>query len=217
MPNQPSTFDAICATIADAAKTVKGRDPAITGYRFLYSARETFTKNNGLMLAGLNPGNEADLSDRNYASDGRNAYRTEAWTGKRFQPEMVRFMTELFGELDVTQQDLEKCFDQTLTSNWIPFRAGRFSKLCPETQAELRRFATQLWTWALPETGVRAIICCGQECYDGFAAVRRSDDRFSDLTLAQITHASSASWDLESNLRRAIGILENAAFTLSVH
>jgi|GEM_PF-5328781 len=190
-------------------------DPNISGYRFLYSSKESFSVNCGLMLAGINPGHEDDMSDRGFTADGRNAYRTEAWKGPKFQPQMVHFMRALFRDLRVPDVEFEKYFDSTLTSNLTPFRSRRFKNLSPESQQRAITFGVTLWSTVLPDLGIRAIICCGDDCYNGFKEVRRRVPDLNDLTLVQITHASSAHWNLDNNLRHAKGVLDNAKFLLS--
>jgi hypothetical protein len=210
---QKLSLDDLCSNIAAALPALKQLDERITGYRFLYSGRATFECNNGLMIAGINPGNESDSSDRFFTTDGRNAYLTETWRGPRFQPEMLAFMYGLFSELGTSEPDIPRAFDETLMSNLIPFRSARFGPLSADVKRHLRGFAKDLWAAALPQTNVRAIICCGEETYDGFASVRASSDALRGLTLVRITHAASKHWDLTSNLGHAVRVLRNASFS----
>lgn len=213
MQSRP-TFDELCSTIDGAAPGFKQLDSKITGYRFLYSGRSTFERNNGLMIAGLNPGNEADMSDRFFTNDGRNAYLTETWRGPNFQPQMLAFMYGLFSEFGTPEPDIERAYDETLVSNWIPFRSARFNTLPEKVKHDLGTFASKLWTAALPQAKVRAIVCCGEEAYRGFASVRATSEELGRLTLVRITHASSAHWNLASNLAHAVRVLREAGFLL---
>ena len=207
-------FDAVCERIALGAAQIRRIDDNITGWRFLYTARETLTENNGLMVAGINPGGEADMSDRGFSADGKNAYRTEKWDGPKYQREMVEFLNEVYKFLGVSENGLESAFDRTLATNFVPFRSAQFSTLSPETQALARHFARALWTDVLPLTNVRAILCCGQETYDGFKEVRSRCDTGRDLQLVPMVHASSQAWNRKQSVQWATAALSRTGFTL---
>src|ERR1700676_30061 len=113
--------------IQEETARLKHVNPAVLGCRFLYSPEETLTTNNGLLLAGMNPGIEANMSDRPYPADGRNAYLTEDWGLSPFRPRMVSFMTGLFEKFGL--EDVETAFNQPLTSTFLPFRTARFADL----------------------------------------------------------------------------------------
>ena len=137
----------------------------------------------------MNPGREIDMRDRPYPEDDRNAYLTEDWGTSPFRPRMVAFMTGLFREFGL--EDTELAFNQTLTSNFLPFRTARFADLRDERK-HAREYGAWLWSEILPLVSVRAIICCGEPSWNGFWKVCYR--LRLEIPVIQLTHASSGSW-----------------------
>jgi hypothetical protein len=131
---------------------------------------------NGLMFLGLNPGGE----DRDGAPDSLcqaiekgNAYYTELWRKLEGKHPLQIQVQELFKSLMKSPLwkvgSFEQLLDETLTSNFCPFRSRSWAKMARKEEAI--RFSTELWAEVLPEIKPRVIICMGRVAYSQLGKV----------------------------------------------
>jgi hypothetical protein len=148
---------------------LKGLSHGVTGCRFLYSPRSTFTDNNKLLIAGMNPGREADMDDRAYPRQDCNAYLWEEWTRPNgYQKRVCDFVRRL--ALAVGESDWQQFFNNTVTSNFLPFRSESDAALGRARQ-RAKEFAHNLWLQLIPQLGIRTVVCFGGPARKGFAPV----------------------------------------------
>src|ERR1035437_1838953 len=122
---------------------LKKLSPGVLGCRFLYSPRSTFTTNNGLLIAGMNPGREADMDDRAYPRKDCNAYLWEEWTRSGGYQDRVRNFVERLARA-LGQSDWQEFFNNTVTSNFLPFRSESYPALGSALRPA-KAFAHELW------------------------------------------------------------------------
>jgi hypothetical protein len=156
--------DELWRRIAAETQMLRGMTTEILGYRFLYSPRKTLTENNGLLVAGMNPGVEPDISDRAFGPD-TTKFTAETWPEPMYHPEEMRYLRWLFGEF----RSGDEAFDGTLMSNYLPFRMRDYKNIDADAMARAREFADKLWTDILAVSHVRAIIAFGLPTQDAFA------------------------------------------------
>jgi hypothetical protein len=196
--------ETLWAEISAEAKRLGALDDGIRGCRFLYSARSTFTKNTGILIAGINPGGQVDMRDRPYPEDGINSYLSEDWGRSPYQGRMVRFMRNLYGHYGIADPD--EAINSTLTSNFSPFRSPQWNAISSDVRRQARTFSTNLWKRILPLSGVRVVISGGDVATDGFSKV--CYDLGMPLPIG-IPHASR--FDIDSHLARVITGLDALA------
>jgi hypothetical protein len=117
----------------------------------------------------MNPGKEADMSDRPYPRKNCNAYLWEAWTGTGDYQNRVRDFVERLARVR-GYTDWQGFFNNTLTSNFLPFRSESDGALGPARQPA-KVFAHALWLRLIPQLGIRAIVCFGSPAKAGFERV----------------------------------------------
>ena len=179
--------------------------PDVLGARFLYSPQSTLEQNNGLLVVGMNPGREEDMTDRPYPPDGKNAFLTERWTGSSYQSTVVEFLEFIAFELDLGVG--EEPFQNTLMSNYLPFRTRSYDALSAGVRARAERFADALWRRILRAANIRAIVAMGAPASAAFR-------RLAAVPVVSLTHPSRP-WLREELYRRvepAIATLRSAGF-----
>lgn len=127
------------------------------GWRFLYGPRNTLTNHNGLSIFGLNPaGNKYSVTE----SVGKgNAYRIETWSSARkLQQQIILLFVNISNNLK-EKLDWKELLDQTLTSNFIPFRSPNIKKL-PD-KINCIDFSENLWKRTFHNSSLKVIICIG--------------------------------------------------------
>lgn len=164
-----STIDEIWTEITSKCTELKSTSKGILGCRFLYSPCITFTTNNGLLIAGMNPGKEADMDDRAYPKKQRNAYLWETWAGNGdYQKRVCNFAQRLAGELSI--RDWHAFFNNTLTSNFLPFRSASDAEL-GSARRPAKAFARHMWSKLLVQLQIRTIVAFGGPAERGFNGV----------------------------------------------
>lgn len=167
---------------------LKGLSRGVLGCRFLYSPQSTFTKNNGLLIAGMNPGKEADMDDRAYPRKDCNAYLWETWTGGgAYQRRVCNFVERLARALG--QSDWQGFFNNTVTSNFLPFRSESYEAL-GSARRPAKEFAHDLWLQLIPQLGVRMVVCFGTPAKKGFARVLAQLDIANQPELLPLQHSA---------------------------
>jgi len=127
------------------------------GWRFLYSARETFSPDTEIAFIGLNPGGDSYEPPVVSVEEG-NAYRVETWEKPALQ-EQVRILFQGLADRLGAGRHWTDMLDRTLTSNFCPFRSQSWRKLANPRQS--KRFSSELWSEALPYLAPRLVIFCG--------------------------------------------------------
>lgn len=125
------------------------------GFRFLYGPIATLNDPNGNVVLGINPGPEADLTNRLYVP--QTAYYSEDWNDSEYQSHVRAFMQAAwsFAAID----NWRKAWDESLTANLIPFRSRGFAEL--QEARRCVKFGCELWRDIFAEIGPRAIIAFG--------------------------------------------------------
>lgn len=165
------------------------------GWRFLYSPASTLSENTGLMFVGLNPGG-AHFEAPVPSVEAGNAYRVERW-GSRSQPNGLQVQVRLLYEnlADRLNQAVEVLMDETLATNFCPFRSPSWDKL-PKT-AESVMFSKRLWSSAFEHISPRVIVCLTGTPFDHFEGVlrqkgfARTDSQKKRIGWGNVTYASS--------------------------
>jgi hypothetical protein len=166
---------------------LKKLSPGVLGCRFLYSPRSTFTTNNGLLIAGMNRGREADMDDRAYPRKDCNAYLWEEWTRSGGYQDRVRNFVERLARA-LGQSDWQEFFNNTVTSNFLPFRSESYPALGSALRPA-KAFAHELWLQLIPQLGVRTLVCFGSDAKAGFAQVIAKLDVWSQPGLLPLQHS----------------------------
>ena len=194
------------------AETVRfrERDSAILGCRFLYSPKRTFFENTGLLVAGINPGREIDMRDRPYPEQEMSAFLYEDWGTGRYRYSILELMRGIYRHYAIENTD--EAISATLTSNFLPFRSGRFSEISKDTRNDIIRFSTRMWQKLIPLTGIRAVLCSGQAAWDGMYAVCRHVGLPTPVSVPHGSHHSFGAWCIEHAIRQLeeIGFVPNA-------
>ncbi len=167
----PSTvsLNDVWKSITVECSELKGLSRGVIGCRFLYSPPSTFTNNNQLLIAGMNPGREVDMSDRAYPRKDCNAYLWETWTRNRdYQDRVCNFVKRL--TLALGESNWQQFFNNTVTSNFLPFRSESDAAL-GQARQPARIFAQKLWLRLIPQLGIRTVVCFGGPARDGFTPV----------------------------------------------
>jgi len=166
----PISLEDVWKSITVECFELKGLEPGVLGCRFLYSPPSTFTKNNNqLLIAGMNPGKEADMDDRAYPRKDCNAYLWETWTRNRnYQDRVCNFVKRL--ALALGESDWQQFFNNTVTSNFLPFRSESDAAL-GQARRRARIFAQKLWLRLIPQLGIRTVVCFGGPAREGFTPV----------------------------------------------
>jgi hypothetical protein len=184
-------FEDIWAEIVRETALLKTLSPGVDGCRFLYSSRDTFDRNTGLLIAGINPGREEDMRDRSFAENGRNAYLGETWSRSPYQLRIKALMEAIYRHFGVAEADLEAAINQTLTANFMPFRSNRSSDIRGEAGRLARSYSTDLWCRILPKARVRAVVCSGDLAFRGFSKVC---SKVGLPVPSLLPHASTSDW-----------------------
>jgi hypothetical protein len=139
------------------------------GWRFLYSPTATLSPDTRIMFLGLNPGGGVFEAPIAGVEDG-NAYRVETWprNGPRLQAEVQALFQALANELDAPG-DWRRIMDNTLTSNFCPFRSRSWDALPSKDPAI--RFSENRWTPLLQGLSPMLVICNGSGVLDAFEPV----------------------------------------------
>lgn len=141
----------------------------VLGWRFLYSPKSTFKDNNGLLIAGMNPGKEVDMDDRAYPKKDCNAFLWEVWTKNRdYQSRVCNFVERL--AVARGESDWRGFFNNTVTSNFLPFRSEGDKDL-RSARRPAKKFAHELWLQLIPQLGIRTVVCFGASAREGFIRV----------------------------------------------
>ena len=112
------------------------------GWRFLYTPRRTLDARSRLLFVGTNPGGSEYVRPIPSVEDG-NAYRVETdWgpSGTRHQEQVRRLYEHLARKLE--RDDVERLMDETLASNFCPFRSGSWP--VPNKKRSVA-FSYELW------------------------------------------------------------------------
>ena len=130
------------------------------GWRFLYSPAKTLSVNTRILFIGKNPGGSSYVSPIASVEEG-NAYRVERWGKHNAYNPLQGQVHKLFGVLSqklgrVSATDL---MDDTLTSNFCPFRSSGWSTL--HRKSESLSFSVNLWSWIFDHVSPTVIICNG--------------------------------------------------------
>jgi len=149
-------FARFARRICDEYVALGGRG-AVGGVRFLYGPASSLNYPNGVVLLGINPGGEEDLSDR--LSTAQTGYYSEIWTDGDYRSRVCNFMEKCFSLAGIV--NWKAAWDRCVTSNLIPFRSTSLSKLT--SQAHCVTFGRQLWGDIFAEIEPRAIIAFGGE------------------------------------------------------
>jgi len=139
------------------------------GWQFLYTPAATISCPTGVMLVGINPG--GDEFSIGASIEAGNAYLVESWSGNgAVLQSQVR---ELFGVLHNTGAvpgiSPREALDQTLTTNYCPFRSPRWSEL--PRREEAVAFSNRFWARLLPQISPRLVLCMGGKPYEMFSAL----------------------------------------------
>lgn len=146
------------------------------GWRFLYTTAATLACSNGLLFLGLNPGGdgrEGYPANVCNALDHGNAYYTEKnWDakGENALQKQVKLFFELLAKSPLGKnRSSTQLMDETLTSNFCPFRSPSW-KVLPRRE-EAVSFSTQFWTELLPQTKPRVILCMAGMTYSSIGSL----------------------------------------------
>jgi len=144
------------------------------GWRFLYTPKDTLMYPNGLMFLGLNPGGHGSAENTVESVENGNAYRVEYWkdqSKKLLNPlqKQVQAFFDLLAQSRLGERashDSKRLMDETLTSNFCPFRSPSWAKFRPkEARDAAVAFSTDLWTEIIPKIKPRLILCMGSTQY----------------------------------------------------
>jgi hypothetical protein len=142
------------------------------GWRFLYTPANTLMRPNGLMFLGLNPGGCGSSVVRT-VEEG-NAYRVEYWKNEpKKLPNSLQNQVRAFFQLLAQSQlgerashDCKRLMDETLTSNFCPFRSPSWTEFRPKkARVAAIDFSIMLWAEIIPEVRPRVIFCMGATQY----------------------------------------------------
>ncbi len=139
------------------------------GWRFLYSPASTLSENTKLMFSGINPGGAHYGYPVPSVEEG-NAYRVERW-GSHGQPNGLQVQVRLLYEnlADRLNQPVEVLMDETLATNFCPFRSPSWDTLPKRTESVM--FSKRLWSSAFEHISPRIIICLTSTPFDHFGEV----------------------------------------------
>jgi hypothetical protein len=150
------------------------------GWRFLYTPRRTFDAPSHLLFVGMNPGRNPAASQHVGSVpsvEAGNAYRVETDWGARGtgHQEQVRLLyRELARRLG--RDDVELLMDETLASNFCPFRSSAWDAL-PNPKESIE-FSFELWrdVWrhVLGHVERPVMICNGKDALSYFSTVLES-------------------------------------------
>lgn len=148
---------------------------AVGGVRFLYGPALSLNDPNGVVLLGINPGGEVDLSDRLCSS--HTGYYSELWTTSDYRTQVCDFMKTCFGLAGAA--DWKSAWDRCLTSNLIPFRSPSLAEL--ENRPRSREFSRALWRDIFAEIEPKTIIAFGKPPGDAVYAILKGGEQICDL------------------------------------
>ncbi len=165
------------------------------GWRFLYSPASTLSENTKLMFSGINPGGAHYGYPVPSVEEG-NAYRVERW-GSHGQPNGLQVQVRLLYEnlADRLNQPVEVLMDETLATNFCPFRSPSWDRL--PKKAESVMFSKRLWSSAFEHISPRVIICLTSTPFDHFEEVLRqkgfgrTDSLKEPVGWGNVTYSSS--------------------------
>jgi hypothetical protein len=143
------------------------------GWWFLYSPASTLSVNTQMFFLGDNPGGK-NYEEPIASVEKGNAYRVELWPGgKNGAPNplqmQVRKLFMILSEKLGHQPPWSDLMDQTLTSNFCPFRSPEW-KLLPR-QEESLAFSRRLWSSILDYTSPSVIVCNGKNSFKHFTSL----------------------------------------------
>lgn len=143
------------------------------GWRFLYTPASTLDCPNGTMLVGLNPG--GDECEITPSVEEGNAYLVESWPGDGaiLQNQVQQFFGVLYRAGTVPGSSPREALNETLTTNYCPFRAPTWNELSQKKDA--KRFSDQFWRWLLPKIEPGLILCMGRKPYRLFQDILRNE------------------------------------------
>jgi hypothetical protein len=131
-------FDSLIERIERAYDDLEHR----LGWRFLYTPRRTLDAPRRLLFVGTNPGGSSYEAPQPSVETG-NAYRVEThWgSGSQHQSQVRRLYEELARRLE--RDDTEPLMDETLVSNFCPFRSPSWDALVNRERSVA--FSQELW------------------------------------------------------------------------
>lgn len=113
------------------------------GWRFLNTPKSTFSSKTRMVFMGLNPGGDSFYPPAPSVERG-NAFRVEKWPGNG--PSHQREVQNLFHKIAIASAypgGGTALMDETLTSNFCPFRSPSWDALPKKIEAI--QFSNQLW------------------------------------------------------------------------
>lgn len=134
------------------------------GWRFLYSPASTLSIDSRMLFVGDNPGGSTFVPPIRSVEEG-NAYRVELWPGGRsggpnpLQKQVCGLFKILSRKLD-SQIQWHELMDQTLTSNFCPFRSPSWP---PEHKEESMAFSYRLWSRIFDNICPSVLICMSRD------------------------------------------------------
>lgn len=133
------------------------------GWEFLYTPAITLGCPNGFLLLGINPGGDS-FGITESVEEG-NAYLVQQWSpdGTRLQNQVKAFFDVLAGTFVGGPGQGTALLNETLTTNFCPFRSPTWRQL--PRQAEAIVFSSNLWNQLLSEITPRVILCMGATPY----------------------------------------------------
>jgi len=134
-----------------------------SGYRFLFTPKDTLSLPTGLMLIGINPATKSGKLEPSYEAGNRFRLDTEK-TSDRYRTRVVDIFRELANALGAA--DWESFMDATLTSNFCPFPSP-----AREGLDEWNDFSHRLWVNIFSELEPPTTICLGNDAFDAFKKV----------------------------------------------
>jgi len=132
------------------------------GWRFIYGPKETFYRNNRILIIGLNPGGGQNETRKDTLPtfEKGNAYIFEEWGDAPGNHPLQKQMLLLFKSVArKTNTSHFELINNSFTSNIIPFRSPNFEKL--PYKKELISFSTNLWAELLEVLSPKLIISVG--------------------------------------------------------
>ncbi len=156
-------FDGAVADIASAYDRLGLQ----LGWRFLYGPPSSLLCPNGVMLVGINPGET--FSVRASVEPG-NAYLVEHWSrdGTNLQAQVLQLF-EVFARYIGRGRSGRELLDETLTTNFCPFRSPTWAQLSRKREAV--NFSRQFWANLVPRINARLIISMGRLPFRQFQRV----------------------------------------------
>lgn len=201
------TLENVWEKILTKCSELKEVSSGVLGCRFLYSPKATFLSSNGLLIAGMNPGKERDMSDRPYPARDHNAYLWETWAGSADYQSRVRDFVQRLA-IEAGEPDWKAFFDRTLTSNFLPFRSESDSTL-GMARRSAKAFSHGLWSELLPHLGVRMVVAFGSPAGAGFARVISNMPESQRPSLLRLQH-SRCGYATDEEITRAKQMFEEA-------